>query len=46
MLAAVALLISAFSSGVAVSTANNPDDETQRIIFHDGKVTAIEVTTR
>ncbi len=34
------------SSGVAVSTANDPDDESQRVIFHDGKVTAIEVTTR
>jgi hypothetical protein len=34
------------SSGVAVSTANDPDDETQRIVFHDGRVTAIEVTTR
>lgn len=33
------------SSGVAVSTANDPDDETQRVIFHEGKVTAIEATT-
>lgn len=33
------------SSGVSVSTANNPDDETQRVIFHDGKVTAIDMVT-
>ncbi len=34
------------SSGVAVSTANNPDDETQRVVFQNGKVTAIEVISR
>jgi len=31
------------STGVAVSTAGNPDDETSRIVFHDGKVTEIEL---
>ncbi len=34
------------SSGVAVSTAGNPDDEVQRIILHDGKVTAVEKIVR
>lgn len=34
------------SSGVAVSTGNgNPDDEYQRVVFQNGKVTAIEMTT-
>ena len=31
------------STGVAVSTAGNPDDETSRIVLHDGKVTEIEL---
>lgn len=34
------------STGVSMSTANDPDQETQRIVFHEGKVTAIEVVTR
>ena len=34
------------SSGVAVSTAGNPDDETQRVVFQNGRVTSIEKITR
>jgi ABC-type Fe3+-hydroxamate transport system substrate-binding protein len=34
------------SSGVAVSTAGNPDDEFQRVVFQDGRVTAVEKITR
>ena len=34
------------SSGVAVSTSGNPNDEFQRVIFQNGRVTAIEKTTR
>lgn len=34
------------SSGVSMSTANEPDDEVMRVIFHDGKVTSIEKQVR
>jgi len=33
-------------TGVSMSTANNPEDEVRRIIFHEGKVTAIETMVR
>jgi hypothetical protein len=36
----------AVNTGVAVSTANEPDDEVMRVAFHDGKVAEIETRTR